>query len=36
VEVRIEPFVRVNRRKVEAEARKLEDFYEAPVDVVWT
>jgi Winged helix DNA-binding domain len=35
VEVRIEPFVRVNRRKVEAEARRLADFYGAPVDVVW-
>ena len=35
VEVQIEPFVRVNRRKVEAEARKLADFYGAPVDVAW-
>ena len=35
VEVRIEPFLRVNRRKVEAEARRLADFYGAPVDVVW-
>jgi Winged helix DNA-binding domain len=35
VEVRVEPFVRVSRRKVEAEARRLADFYRAPVDVVW-
>ena len=35
LEVRIEPFVRVNRRKVEVEARKLADFYGAPVDVAW-
>jgi hypothetical protein len=35
VEVQIEPFVRVNRRGVEAEARKLADFYGAPVDVAW-
>ena len=35
VEVRIEPFLRLNRRKVEAEARGLADFYGAPVDVVW-
>jgi uncharacterized protein YcaQ len=35
VEVRIEPFLRVNRRKVETEARGLADFYGAPVDVVW-
>jgi Winged helix DNA-binding domain len=36
IEVRIEPFVRVNRNRVEAEARKLADFYEAPVDVSWS
>jgi Winged helix DNA-binding domain len=35
VEVRVEPFVRVNRRKVETEARKLADFYRVPVDVLW-
>jgi Winged helix DNA-binding domain len=35
VEIRVEPFVRVNRRKVEAEARRLEGFYGAPVEVVW-
>jgi Winged helix DNA-binding domain len=35
VEVRVEPFVRVDRRKVEAEARRLGDFYRAPVEVVW-
>ena len=36
VEIRIEPFVRVNRRKTEAEAKRLAEFYGAPVDVVWT
>jgi Winged helix DNA-binding domain len=35
VEVRVEPFVRVNRKKVETEAQGLADFYDAPVDVVW-
>jgi winged helix DNA-binding protein len=35
VEVRVEPFVRVNRRKVQTEARRLADFYGLPVDVVW-
>jgi hypothetical protein len=35
VEVRIEAFLRVNRRAVEAEARKLAEFYGAPVDVAW-
>jgi Winged helix DNA-binding domain len=35
VEVRVEPFVRLNRRQVEVEARRLADFYGAAVDVVW-
>jgi hypothetical protein len=36
VEIRVEPFLRVNRRKVETEARRLADFYAAPVDIVWS
>jgi hypothetical protein len=36
VEIRVEPFVRLNRRKVETEARRLADFYGAPVDIVWS
>jgi hypothetical protein len=36
VEIRVEPFLRLNRKKAETEARRLADFYGAPVDVVWS
>ena len=36
VEIAVDPFRRLNRRSIEAAARRLGDFFEASVEVVFT